>query len=102
MYAHKEYSSLADCPSANGLTVNYLVFNSNATLIPREPVTKSDHFQSIHRLGRLAHSLLVLGLAIDLISSPCVVKLTPEDFGSRSCSSGPSRASPQYDLLYRS
>lgn len=51
----------------------FIIWSSNRTsfLIQPERGRKSDYFQSLRRLRRLADSTLVLELAVDPIRIPC-------------------------------
>lgn len=77
-------SSFVYCPRLMGSLS--LIWSPYRIMLPlaSEPVTKSDHFQSVHELGCPADYAVVLGLGDDRIRGPCAVQLTADRFSSQS------------------
>lgn len=67
-----------------------------------ELVTGSNQFQLLRGPKCRVDSVLVLGLPVDPIANPCVVRLAPDEFVGQSCSFDHNRASFLYDSSYRS
>lgn len=86
---------------ASGFIIQSFILVANAASAPLWTHHKSDHFQSFLGPERLVDSVLVLGFAVDPISSPPVFQLTTKYLGHHSFCRY-SRTSSLNDLSHRS
>lgn len=101
LQVHREWSSLADFPLSHSFTVHYLMLVTNPVFSPLWTRHKSDGFQSVCKLECLTDSALDIELVVTPVSSQCVLQLMQKEFGSQSCSSECSQASPLHDSSLR-